>query len=342
MPTRIPGTSAMLTSAIEWEALLEHLERLTAAIADSGDLVRASDDRAQRLEARLKGLENIISLPTWRRGNEEPRPGLLAALDTLAARVARLEATTEAGATAVAADIEGLLGIVRERLKERLGRQVEDIHVAVHRPSERPRQVGAGLAAMIAELERAVRAQGDALGRWQGGAASVGGALAELRKQVAALERRHEAVEAALRRLDEAQRACGDRVAQLVVQQQGRLDGDDALTLLARLLASPAEIAPLFRRDQFVCFSPERVQRWLIDAGLSRREAGHVRTVWRDAGYVPSERNDNHNKRVKVFGASSPPYFVVVPTLTYAKLRVPIPPSLPTEPPASRARGSAG
>jgi hypothetical protein len=342
MPTRIPGTGAMLTNAVEWETLLEYLERLRATVAAGDETVRALDGRAQRLETRLKSLENIISLPTWRRADEEPRPGLLAALDALAARVARLEATTEAGVMAVAADIEGLFGIVRERLKERLGRQVEDIHVAVHRPGERPRQVGAGLAAMIAELERTVRAQGEALGRWQGGTASVSGALAELRKQVAALERRHEAIEAALRRLDEAQRACGDRVAQLVVQQGTNLDGNDALTLLTRLLASPAEIAPLFRRDQFVCFSPERVQRWLIDAGLSRREAGHARSVWRDAGYVPSERNDNHNKRVKVAGAASPPYFVVVPTLTYAKLRVPIPPGLPTEPPVSRARGSAG
>jgi hypothetical protein len=329
----------MLTSAIEWETLLEHLERLRATVAASDETI---DVRAQRLEARLKSLENIISLPTWRRADEEPRPGLLAAIDALAARVERLEAMTKANGTAVAADVEELLGLVRERIKERLGRQVEDIHVAVHRPGERPRQVGAGLAAMIAELERAVRAQGEALGKWQGGAASVGGALAELRKEVATLARRHEAVEAALRRLDEAQRACGDRVAQLLVEQQGHLDGDDALTLLARLLASPAEIAPLFRRDQFICFAPERVQRWLIDVGLSRREAGHVRSVWRDAGYVPSERGDNHNKRVKVAGSQSPPYFVVVPTLTYAKLRVPIPPGLPTEPPTSRARGSDG
>ena len=342
MPTRIPGTGAVLTSATEWETLLFHLEQLRAAAASSGDLMQALDTRVQRLEERIRSLENIISLPTWRRADEEPRSGLLAALDALAVRVAQLETASGERSATMTEEIAMLATLLRGRVKPQLGRQVEDIHFAVHRRGERPRQEGAGLAAAIDGLERTLRDQSETLGRWQGGAASVSGALAELRQQVAALVKRHEAVNAALQRQEEAQRASGDQLAELLAQQQARLDGDDALTLLARLLASPREVAPLFRRDQFVCFAPSGVQRWLVDKGLSRREAEHVRSVWRDAGYVPSERRDNHNKRVKVAGVTSPPYFVVVPTLTYAKLRVPIPPDLPTEPPASRARDSVG
>ena len=341
MPTRIPGTGAVFASAAEWEVLLERLERIRAAVESCGaadQLAAAVRDHAAalgRLQTRLRGLETIVVAPTWRTADEEPRPGLLAALAALDARVAHLERAT-------GEDIAALTALIRERVGAQLGRQVADIHVAVHRPGERPRQVGAGLSAQLAEIERRLLAQGAALGRWQGGAASVSGALADVRTQLAALERRCQATAAVVERLAETQRASGDQVAQLLVQQQARLDGDDALTLLTRLLASPAEVAPLFRRDRFVCFAPARVRRWLVDTGLSRREAEQVRSVWRDAGYVPSERRDNHNKRVKIAGAKSPPYFVVVPTLTYARLRVPIPPSLPTEPPADRARGSAG
>lgn len=349
MPTRIPGTGAALTSAVEWETLLEHLERIRAAVAAGSDAterlaetIHEHDAALGVVQTRIRGLETIVTAPTWQVPEGAPRPGLLAALETLDARVAQLERATGEGAATLAEETAALTAIVKERVKAQLCRQVEDIHIAVHRPGQRPRQVGTGLASQVAEIERALLAQGETLGRWQGGAASVSGALAAVCKQVAALERQHQAVAAVLERLETAQRASGDQVARLLVQQQARLDGNDALTLLARLLSSPGEVAPLFRRDQFVCFTPERVQRWLVDKGLSRREAEHVRSVWRDAGYVPSERKDNHNKRVKIAGAKSPPYFMVVPTLTYAKLRVPVPPELPTEPPANRAPGSAG
>jgi len=44
----------------------------------------------------------------------------------------------------------------------------------------------------------------------------------------------------------------------------------------------------------------------------------------------------NLNKRVPIPGVKAPPYYMVVPTLTYAKLRVPVPSDLPTNPPAGR------
>lgn len=320
MPTRMPG--GVFVSTADWETLLVHLERLRAAIEASTETVEPDDAGLQRLEARVRGLEAMIGAPTWRRAGEAARPGLVAAVEALTGRIAQIEEA--------AAATEGLLA---ERLGPRLGRQVEEIHLAVHRPGERPRTVGGGLAGAVAALEQALRGQAEALGKQQGGAASVAGALERVVKQVAALERRQEALLAEVAALAAAQRASGDQLAGLLAQQQARLDGDDPLTLLTRLLASPGEVAPLFRRDQFVCFAPERVRRWLLDKGLTRREAEQARSVWRDAGYVPSERKDSHNKRVKVAGASSPPYFMVVPTLTYARLRLPVPPDLPTEPP---------
>lgn len=320
MPTRMPG--GIFVSTADWETLLAHLERLRIAVEEATATAGACDARVQRLEGRVRGLETMIGAPTWRIDQQAARLGVLAAIEALNGRVAQLEDAV------TATD-----GLIEERLGPRLGRQVEEIHLAVHRPGERPRTVGGGLAAAVAALEQALHGQAEALGKQQGGAASVTGALERLGKQIAAAERRQEVLAVAVEGLATAQRAGGDQLAALLVQQQARLDGDDALTLLTRLLASPGEVAPLFRRDQFVCFAPARVQQWLLDKGLTRREGERVRSVWRDAGYVPSERKDSHNKRVKIAAAKSPPYFMVVPTLTYARLRLPVPPDLPTEPP---------
>ena len=354
MPTRVPGTGAVLTVATEWTTLLGQLEQIRAAVAHGSDTIDAHGTtvkdvttQVQALAKRVQSIEHMIGAPSWKFPDQPAQPGALAAIAALDARLARLETATAQGTSTVGQ----LVALVEERVSALLGRQVGDIHMAVHRPGERPRTIGGGLTATLADLERMLAAQGETLGKWQGGAASVPGALAALRKELAALERQQAAVASALERLEETQRAGGDQLARLLVQQDARLAGDDAISLLTRLLASPTEVPPHFRRDQFVAFVPDAVNRWLIDKGLAQREATRVRAVWRDAGYVPSEQKGNLNKRVPIPGVKAPPYFMVVPTLTYAKLRVPVPPDLPTNPPsgrpgpsptASRAPDSAG
>lgn len=339
MPTRIPGTSGMITSATEWETLLAHLEQIRAAVAQDAATIEAHGTavgqlttRVASLVKRVNGIEHMIGSAAWQLPDQPARPGVLAAIAALDARLGQLEATTGQAR----GDVDELTNLVEVRIPPLLGHQVEDIHMAVHRAGDRPRTFGGGLAAAVADLERMLVAQGETLGRWQGGAASIPGALAALRKEVAALERRQTAVADALEQLETAQRAGGDQLARLLVQQDTHLGGDDAISLLTRLLASPTEVPPHFRRDQFVAFIPDQVNQWLIGKGLSRREAERVRAVWRDAGYVPSEQKGNLNKRVPLPGVKAPPYFMVVPVLTYAKLRVPIPPDLATNPPARR------
>lgn len=344
MPTHIPVTGGLITSATEWETLLAQLEQIRAAVAQGAATIAAHGTAVgelttgmARLVKRVQGIEHMIGSPAWQLPDQPARPGVLAAIAALDARLARLETAADRGISAG----DQLADMIEVRVPELLGHQVEDIHMAVHRSGERPRTFGGGLAAAVADLERMLVSQGEALGRWQGGAASVPGALAALRKEVAALERRQTAIAGALERLETAQWAGGDQLARLLVQQDTRLAGDDAISLLTRLLASPAEVAPHFRRDQFVAFVPDAVNHWLIDKGLARQEATRVRAVWRDANYVPSEQKGNLNKRVPIPGAKAPPYFMVVPVLTYAKLRVPIPPDLPTNPPAGQPANAA-
>lgn len=344
MPTHIPVTGGTITSATEWETLLAQLEQIRAAvaagaatIATHGTAVGELTTQMGVLAERVLDLKTMVGARTWQTQKLATRPGLIAAVEGLAVQLEQLETATGQNVKAEAR----LVALLEARVPVLLGHQVEDIHMAVHRPGEHPRTFGGGLAGAVADLERTLVSQGEALGRWQGGAASVPGALAALRKEMVALERQQTAVETALARLDEAQRASGDQVARLLVQQDARLGGDDAISLLTRLLASPAEVTPHFRRDQFVAFVPDAVNHWLIDKGLARQEATRVRAVWRDANYVPSEQKGNLNKRVPIPGAKAPPYFMVVPVLTYAKLRVPIPPDLPTNPPAGQPANAA-
>jgi len=339
MPTHIPVTGGTITSATEWETLLAQLEQIRATVAHGSAALDAHGTAVGELTTRVKGLvrrvqniEHMIGAAAWHFPDQPAQPGVLAAIAALDARLARLETAAERGSSTG----DDLVGLLEARVPEHLGHQVEDIHMAVHRPGERPRTFGGGLAAAVADLERTLVSQGEALGRWQGGAASVPGALAALRKEVAALERQQTAVADALAHLEAAQRAGGDQLARLLVQQDTRLAGDDAISLLTRLLASPTEVLPHFRRDQFVVFVPDAVNQWLTNKGLARRDAARVRAVWRDAGYVPSEQKGNLNKRVPIPGVKAPPYYMVVPTLTYAKLRVPVPSDLPTNPPAGR------
>jgi len=348
MPTHIPVTGGTITSATEWETLLAQLEQIRATVAAGAATIDAHGTAVGELTARVKGLvtrvrslEHMISSPTWNFPDQPARPGMLDAIAALDARLEQMEKAMEKAADQGISAGDDLAGLIEARVPELLGRQVEDIHMAVHRSGERPRTFGGGLAGAVADLERMLVSQGETLGKWQGGAASVPGALAALRKEVAALERQQTAVADALAHLEAAQRAGGDQLARLLVQQDTRLAGDDAISLLTRLLASPTEVAPHFRRDQFVAFVPARVNQWLIDTGLARQEATRVRAVWRDAGYVPSEQKGNLNKRVPLPGVKAPPYFMVVPTLTYAKLRVPIPPDLPINPPPNRPPSAA-
>lgn len=343
MPTRIPGTGGMITSATEWETLLAQLEQIRKAVMAGAATIDAHGTalgklttQVQDLVTRVRSLEHMISSPTWKFQDQPVRPGMLAAIAALDARLEQLEKAMEQAADKGSSAGNDLADLIEARVPELLGHQVEDIHMAVHRSGERPRTFGGGLAGAVADLHRMLLAQEETLGKWQGGAASVPGALAALRKELVALERQQTTVAGALERLELAQRAGGEQLARLLVQQDTRLAGDDAISLLTRLLASPAEVAPHFRRDQFVAFVPAQITQWLIDKGLARQEATRVRAVWRDAGYVPSEQKGNLNKRVPLPGVKAPPYFMVVPVLTYAKLRVPIPPDLPTNPPAGR------
>ena len=241
---------------------------------------------------------------------------LLAAVHRLDARVAALEASTGrvtelehdlcTGHAAAVARQDGLLRTVRL-------------------PAAEPKQVVRGVAEVAASLVGQLAALAHQ-------AARQGERLERLGQRLAALERRQQEGGSLLRELAAAQREGRDQLEALLAQHQDRLSGADAVALLARLLRSPQEAPPLFRRGELICFRPRVAEEWLRGQGLSRAEVAGVRRVWRDAGLVPSEAADNLNKRLRVAGGRQA-YYLAVPARTYTDLRVPVPRGLPADPP---------
>lgn len=171
---------------------------------------------------------------------------------------------------------------------------------------------------------------------------------ARLEQHIARQGKQDKAIQAATATLAAAAREARDAVAALQAHERAEVAGDDALTLLVRLLR---EEPAVWRHaagdgrpaDDLICWHPGQVTLALTRWGVPRVEVEAVRRTWHELGLAPAETDASgklatFNRRLRD-GAGGRDRWAAVPVATFTRLRVRVP-RLPDRPPPTAERAA--